>query len=140
MDRCRHEPQGVAVWAGHTSVSVVLDCYGHLLPGTEERVTDALDAMARGASATPREAKIRAPDPTQLEAVAGFFGVSRRYLLDDTVAAAVEEDIETGQAINKLEVNGIHLRQLAGLRNDQLRFVRALIRELAADTPNNQEP
>ena len=34
--------------AGHSSVSVVLDRYGHLLPGTEERVTDALDEMAYG--------------------------------------------------------------------------------------------
>ena len=39
----------VAVRAGHTSVSVVLDRYGHLLPGTEEKVTDALDAMAKAA-------------------------------------------------------------------------------------------
>jgi hypothetical protein len=29
-----------------------LDRYGHLLPGTEERVTDALDAMATSAIAT----------------------------------------------------------------------------------------
>ncbi len=43
----------------HTSVSVVLDRYGHLLPGAEERVTDALDAMAR-AAASPREARIAA--------------------------------------------------------------------------------
>ncbi len=31
----------------------VLDRYGHLLPGFEERVTDALEAMARAASALP---------------------------------------------------------------------------------------
>ena len=48
----------VAVRAGHTSVSVVLDRYGHLLPGTEERVTDALDAMAKGAANTPRVASV----------------------------------------------------------------------------------
>lgn len=42
-------PKEIATKAGHSSVSVVLDRYGHLLPGTEERVTDALDAMGRGA-------------------------------------------------------------------------------------------
>ena len=36
----------IATRAGHTSVSVVLDRYGHLLPGTEERV-DALDVLGR---------------------------------------------------------------------------------------------
>lgn len=39
-------PKEIAVRAGHTSVAVVLDRYGHLLPGTETRVTDALDVMA----------------------------------------------------------------------------------------------
>jgi integrase len=53
-------PKEIATRAGHTSVSVVLDRYGHLLPGTEERVTDALDAMARAASEAPRDAEIRA--------------------------------------------------------------------------------
>ncbi|MPZ92180.1 MAG: hypothetical protein GEU68_11195 [Actinobacteria bacterium] len=35
---------------GHTSVSVVLDQYGHLLPGSEERTTEALDVMASDAA------------------------------------------------------------------------------------------
>ena len=48
----------VAVRAGHTSVSVVLDRYGHLLPGTEERVTDALDAMAIAAFVAPKPATV----------------------------------------------------------------------------------
>lgn len=38
-------PKEVAVWAGHSSVVTVLDRYGHLLPGQEDRVTSALDAM-----------------------------------------------------------------------------------------------
>lgn len=46
-------PKEVAARAGHTSVVTVLDRYGHLLPGTEERVTDALEAMARGARPAP---------------------------------------------------------------------------------------
>jgi integrase len=49
--------------AGHTSVVTVLDRYGHLLPGTEDRITDALDQMsaevheARG----PRGRRAREP-------------------------------------------------------------------------------
>lgn len=48
-------PKEIAARAGHASVVTVLDRYGHLLPGTEERVTDALDEMLRGAAA-PRPA------------------------------------------------------------------------------------
>ena len=43
-------PKEVAVRAGHSSVATVLDRYGHLLPGTEDAVNDALDAMAQGAT------------------------------------------------------------------------------------------
>jgi integrase len=50
----------VAVRAGHTSVSVVLDRYGHLLPGTEERVTDALDVMATAAANPSQDASVTA--------------------------------------------------------------------------------
>ncbi len=39
-------PNEVASRAGHSSVSVVLDRYGHLLPGSAERVNAALDALA----------------------------------------------------------------------------------------------
>jgi integrase len=46
-------PKEVAARAGHTSVVTVLDRYGHLLPGSEERVTDALEAMAQAAKAAP---------------------------------------------------------------------------------------
>ena len=38
-------PKEVAVRASHASVVTVLDRYGHLLPGTEDRVNDALDLM-----------------------------------------------------------------------------------------------
>jgi integrase len=43
-------PKEVAARAGHTSVVTVLDRYGHLLPGSEERLNDALDALACEAS------------------------------------------------------------------------------------------
>jgi integrase len=39
-------PREIAVRAGHSSVVTVLDRYGHLLPGSEDRVNDALDALA----------------------------------------------------------------------------------------------
>jgi integrase len=51
-------PKEIAVRAGHTSVSVVLDRYGHLLPGTEERVNDALDLMADDATAAQASARV----------------------------------------------------------------------------------
>jgi integrase len=40
-------PKQVAAWAGHTSVSVVLDRYGHLFPGHEAAVLDRLEDFAR---------------------------------------------------------------------------------------------
>ena len=39
-------PKQVATWAGHTSVALVLDRDGHLLPGHEEVVLAALDGFA----------------------------------------------------------------------------------------------
>lgn len=47
-------PNEIASRAGHTSVAVVLDRYGHLLPGTEERANDALEALARGLTDSAR--------------------------------------------------------------------------------------
>ena len=48
-------PKEIATRVGHTSVSVVLDRYGHLLPGTEERVTDALEELGRTAADRARD-------------------------------------------------------------------------------------
>lgn len=41
-------PKTIAVRAGHTSVSVVLDRYGHLLPNADEPLLAELDRMASG--------------------------------------------------------------------------------------------
>ena len=46
-------PKEIAARAGHTSVVTVLDRYGHLLPGSEDRVNDALDVIADAAIPTP---------------------------------------------------------------------------------------
>ncbi|MCB0908767.1 MAG: tyrosine-type recombinase/integrase [Nocardioidaceae bacterium] len=54
-------PKEVADRAGHSSVVTVLDRYGHLLPGHEEGVNDALDAMAADAVAVS-SAPVRAMD------------------------------------------------------------------------------
>jgi hypothetical protein len=45
-------PREIAARAGHSSVVTVLDRYGHLLPGSEDKVNDALDAMASATSDT----------------------------------------------------------------------------------------
>ncbi len=42
-------PKEVAARAGHSSVSFTLDRYGHLLPGSEQRLNDALDDLAQEA-------------------------------------------------------------------------------------------
>jgi integrase len=47
------QPLEVARRAGHTSVVTVLDRNGHLLPGSEDRLTDAPDELAAGAKAKP---------------------------------------------------------------------------------------
>jgi hypothetical protein len=46
-------PKQIASWAGHTSVSVVLDRYGHLVPGHEGAVLDRLEGLAQGSPVTP---------------------------------------------------------------------------------------
>jgi integrase len=46
-------PKEIAARAGHTSVVTVLDRYGHLLPGSEDKVNSALDAIAEQAISTP---------------------------------------------------------------------------------------
>ncbi len=39
-------PKQIAGWAGHTSVSIVLDRYGHLLEGHDVDVLARLDTLA----------------------------------------------------------------------------------------------
>jgi integrase len=48
-------PVEIARRAGHTSVVTVLDRYGHLLPGAEDLVTEALEAMGRAVVTPPGE-------------------------------------------------------------------------------------
>ncbi|MDQ1489581.1 MAG: hypothetical protein QOJ23_2095, partial [Actinomycetota bacterium] len=61
-------PKQIASWAGHTSVSVVLDRYGHLFPGHEEGVLERLEGFGRNAPTTA----IAADDPGVPRGAAGF--------------------------------------------------------------------
>lgn len=49
-------PKEIAQRAGHTSVAVVLDRYGHLLPGADEALRGRLDAMLADAQTLPAAA------------------------------------------------------------------------------------
>jgi integrase len=49
-------PKQIATWAGHTSVSVVLDRYGHLFPGHEDTVLARLEDLGRTAALPSSEA------------------------------------------------------------------------------------
>ena len=85
-----------------------------------------------------RKAETPAPDLERLQAVAAFFGVSRGYLFDDREFDAVENDIRTARALKKLEVNGIHLRQLEELTPEQLRILAGLVQNLAGQNREDQ--
>jgi hypothetical protein len=49
-------PKEVATRAGHSSVSFALDRYGHLFPWSEQKLNDALDALANEARSASVEA------------------------------------------------------------------------------------
>jgi len=55
-------PKQIATWAGHTSVSVDLDRYGHLFPGHEQTVMERLEA-GYAAPQAPPPADVRALRP-----------------------------------------------------------------------------
>jgi integrase len=52
-------PKQIATWAGHTSVSIVLDRYGHLYEGHETDVLDRLDAFVSASSVSSDDAPSR---------------------------------------------------------------------------------
>ncbi|MCU1460357.1 MAG: Site-specific recombinase XerD [Acidimicrobiales bacterium] len=61
-------PKQIALWAGHTSVSVVLDRYGHLFPGHEKAVLDRLDEIGN----TPPVTATTPRAPRETEESAGL--------------------------------------------------------------------
>ena len=42
-------PRAIMERMGHSSITVTLNTYGHILPGLEEQLTEALDTRGRGA-------------------------------------------------------------------------------------------
>jgi integrase len=54
-------PKEAATRAGHTSVSFTLDRYGHLFPGSEQRLNDALDLLAEEHDGGPKGSGDDAP-------------------------------------------------------------------------------
>jgi Phage integrase family len=52
-------PKQIAAWAGHTSVAVVLDRYGHLFEGHESAALSRLDAFAECVSVPPHDTESR---------------------------------------------------------------------------------
>jgi hypothetical protein len=81
-------PKEVAARAGHTSVSFTLDRYGHLLPGSEQRLNDALDALAESTRATAEVAHDGDDSSGAREKTISFAHVARTP--DDTEEVADE--------------------------------------------------
>jgi hypothetical protein len=48
-------PRAMMERLGHSSVTVTLNTYGHLMPGLEERLTEALDDTYRAAARPARD-------------------------------------------------------------------------------------
>ena len=45
-------PRAIMERMGHSSITITLNTYGHLLRGLEEQLTEALDTRGRGARST----------------------------------------------------------------------------------------
>jgi integrase len=63
-------PKEVASRAGHTSVSTVLDRYGHLYEDADERLTERLEAAYRAAARTTAGERGRGHERAQVVALA----------------------------------------------------------------------
>lgn len=66
------------------------------------------------------------PTKLHLEALAGFFGVSAAYFLDDEVAATLDAELELVAAIRDTSIRRIAQRS-AGLSPDSLRTIADVI-------------
>ena len=52
------DPKLIAERAGHTSVAVVLDRYGHLYPDASDRLNDVLEVLGRSAAEESRRPRL----------------------------------------------------------------------------------
>lgn len=64
-------PRAMMERLGHSSVTVTINTYGHLMPGLQEQLTDGLDAVYRGARAGAVEpstgTRKRPPETTEVQ-------------------------------------------------------------------------
>jgi hypothetical protein len=49
-DCCRAEPQDPSTYLGHATITITLDRYGHLMPGSEVEAGDAERLLGLSAS------------------------------------------------------------------------------------------
>ena len=92
-------PKQIASWAGHTSVAVVLDRYGHLFEGHESAVLSRLDAFAECVSVPSGDAESR-----------GFSRVFRGFSDgDETVADGPQAADQGKQRWARRDSNPRHL-------------------------------
>jgi hypothetical protein len=92
-------PKQIAAWAGHTSVAVVLDRYGHLFEGHEAAVLSRLDAFAECVSVPSRDAESR-----------GFSRVFRGFFDQEPPAGDGQQAVDQGkQPWARRESNPRHL-------------------------------
>ncbi|MFL6125484.1 hypothetical protein [Actinophytocola sp.] len=109
--------------------------HGRKLPNEEvaEHVTAVTgQKVHRTWIAKLRDATISAPDPARLDAVAGFFGHTRDYLL------GIEDDVkilrelrEIASLADQLEAKGISVRKLANLEPEDTDLVVNLLQHLS---------
>jgi integrase len=50
-DRCRCQREGTSTYMGHASITITLDRYGHLMPGSENEAAGLLDVYLERAVA-----------------------------------------------------------------------------------------
>lgn len=88
-----------------------------------------------------RDATITAPDPARLDAVAGFFGRTRDYLL------GIEDDVkilrelrEVADLAEQVEAKGISMRQLADLEPEDTDLLLNLLQNLARHQNRRSTP
>ena len=108
-------PKEVAARAGHTSVSFTLDRYGHLLPGSEQRLNDALDTLAKGAQATAEVTRDGDETTNVHENTISFTHVTR-------TAEDRDESVSDAQAAEQGEQSG-----RCGTRTHDLSRVKAAL-------------
>jgi hypothetical protein len=53
--------KALSTYMGHANISITLDRYGHLMPGSEDEAAELLDAYLERANTQARRAAVEAP-------------------------------------------------------------------------------